>query len=98
MDLQEFIKQTLISIAGSIVSTNLELGKNENLKHCSFKLQNEETINFDISVTTIDTSNDGVGGKISVAGFSFGGNTTTDNTLKNLSRIQFGVNVKTYIA
>lgn len=98
MDLEEFIKQTLVSTAKAVVSANSELKKKEEFKHCSFRMKNNEVVKFDVAVTTTNSSADGLGGKISVVGVSAGAKTELNKTDERTSRIQFWIEVENYIA
>lgn len=97
MDLEEFIKQTLISTAKAVVFANKELAANKDLAHASFKLQNDEVIKFDVAVTSTGASSSDVGGKIKVVGVSLGTKLESNNSNENSSRIQFGIKVEKYI-
>lgn len=98
MDLKDFIKQTLVSFAGAIVETNKELKLDENLKHCSFKLQSNEEIDFDVAVTTSGGSTTDAGGKVSVIGISVGAGVNEVESSEHTSRIKFSVKVFNFIA
>jgi len=90
MELNEFIKQTIIQITDGVRDGNKYIQENdfgEGVRNGYYK-----EVNFDIAVTSNEEEKSGMGGKISVANLlSLGANDESKTKYSNVSRIQFSV-------
>ncbi|MDP3792260.1 MAG: hypothetical protein Q8Q89_00880 [bacterium] len=102
MELEEFIKNTLISIRNGVHGANEELAKTEGKKlgedatavfvlglHSGDK--KEEYIAFDVAVTVSSETKKGGGGVIKVLGLSVGGEMDNIGAQEHVSRIKFHI-------
>lgn len=101
MELEEFIKTTLVNIKKGVNSANVELAKMEGKElgkdaGAIFVINpgKENNISFDIAVTTAKGTSGG--GKIRVAVVNIGGDRS--NSEEYVSRIKFLVNSHTSIS
>lgn len=101
MELQEFIKNTLVSIKNGIHDANLEFAKQEGktlggdfgaqfvLETSRDKAQNY--ITFDVAVTVNQESKKSGGGGIKIAIVSLGGEVGDIKSQEHISRIKFHI-------
>jgi hypothetical protein len=83
MELREFIAQTMKGIKDGITDSEklgVKISKN-----------NYNDVVFDVAVTIGNTSEDGLGGSITVMGISLGGKTKKEETSSAVSRINFHI-------
>lgn len=91
MELNEFIKQTIIQVTDGIMEGHKYIDDN---KYGSGVNDGNNEINFDIAVTSNEESTTGVDGKLSVANIlSFGGKDEISNAAVNSNRVQFKIYV-----
>lgn len=92
MELNEFIKQTIIQITDGLIEGHKYVSGNNFGSGISDTSGKE--ISFDVAVTSNEGEKAGAGGKISIANvFSVGANGENTTSSTNVSRIQF----KTYL-
>lgn len=107
MELEEFVKNTLVSITKGLQEANKELSELEGKTQgqdatCKFvlepnKREKEGYVAFDVAVTVNQETQKSGGGKIKIAIASFGGEVDSVNTQAYLSRIKFHVMPNQYI-
>jgi hypothetical protein len=101
MELQEFIKNSLIGIKNGVHAANLELAKQENKvlgqdAAAYFVLESsrdnaQNYITFDVAVTVSQESKKSGGGGVRVAVVNIGGEIGNIKSQENISRIKFCV-------
>lgn len=91
MNLDEFIKNSLVDIRKGLRNGNLELGK-EFGGEGPFSLgERNAKIDFDIAVTIENNTKGNVGGGIKVAVANLGSQMENETKASNFSRIRFSV-------
>jgi hypothetical protein len=105
LDLNDFIKTTLVQIALGVRNANEELHKSHGGKysHAPYRLhnnigdnKNNSGVSFDVAVEVNSGTTDKAGAKISVAQiFNIGGSLEAKSNDKYLHRIKFVVGVHT---
>ncbi len=102
MELDTFIKETLVQIQKGVKEANIAIanlegtavrtnGEMQYVMDSNRSSEKDKGISFDIAVTVSAKKNGDVGGKISVAGISLGGGKNTTTTEQNISRIKFKI-------
>lgn len=100
MELQEFIKDTLISIKNGIHDANIEFAKQEGKKLgenfsalfvMSTRDKGQDYITFDVAVTASQESKKSGGGGIKIAIASLGGEVGDIKSQEHISRIKFHI-------
>lgn len=99
MDLNIFVKETLLGIAIGIKDANKQLGRKKGEPQpfliCSCeKGAKDNTVDFDLAVTTKSEKGKEGGAKINVLGNELGGKGKDYKNVENVSRIQFKIQVK----
>ncbi len=104
MELEEFITDTLLSIARGLGNANKELakmhGKTVGVDAGSrFVMKPEEgnAISFDVAVTVTQENTKSGGGKIKIAVVSIGGSIENANSQQHVTRIKFDIIPSEYI-
>lgn len=102
MELEEFIKNTLINIAHGLGHANLELAKAEGktigvdttpkfMMNPTWGSREGNLISFDVAVTVSHENNKTGGGGIRIAVASLGGAIENASTQQHMSRIKFSM-------
>jgi hypothetical protein len=98
MQLDDFIKNTLVSISNGVKIANEEIDKKRNnpaekvfLLRPGSEQEKGQGVAFDVAVTTEKSGNADTGISIAVVGLSLGGKVELSNQV--VSRIQFVVNL-----
>ena len=98
MELQEFIKHSLISITNGIGEANKELGNGNKFVMPAMGYGNEKgSIIFDIAVTASSESEKSKGGGLKISVVDFGGKVDNKITNESVSRIKFSIKPDTHI-
>jgi hypothetical protein len=102
MELDQFIKNTLLSISKGLRETNLEIAKRDGKTlgvdaAAAYMLEShnrdskEGYITFDVAVTVSSETKKSGGGGIKIAVASIGGEVSNSGTQEHVSRIKFHV-------
>lgn len=96
MDLEKFIKETLVGIRNGVIGANSEITKNggSGSKHFSVGPlvgEKQNAITFDIAVTVSNQSKKKGGASLKVADIGFGGKLSGESKDEHISRIKFSV-------
>ena len=95
MELDEFVKSTLLQIMNGVKAAQDEVGEGSVNPYVNKHMKNKgvlfKEVKFDVAVTTQDKSETEGKGKISVLGASIGGGLDTEALSKIATRIQFDV-------
>src|SRR3989338_946769 len=101
MELQEFIKNTLVSIKNGVHDANLEFAKQEGktlgqdfsalFVVDSSRDKGQNYISFDVAVTISEGSKKSGGGKLNIKVASLGGEIGDVKSQEHISRIKFHV-------
>ena len=104
MELEEFIKNTLVSIANGLHGANEELNKEKGGESVRFAIepfQREKAqgyISFDVAVTVSQETIKSGGGKIKIAIVNLGGEIDSAGVQEHVSRIKFNIIPQVYIS
>lgn len=105
MELQEFIKNTLVSIKNGLHDANTEISKQTGTDTQSFFVlepnnrdKTQGYIIFDVAVTVSQENKQTGGGGIKIAVVSLGGEVGNVSSQENISRIKFHVIPQIYIS
>jgi hypothetical protein len=102
MNLQEFIKTTLVSIKSGLRDANVELAKQEGkelgndftsvfVMRPTNNEKSQSDIVFDVAVTVSQKDDKTGGGGIKIAVASLGGEINQSNSQENVTRIKFHI-------
>ncbi len=102
MELDTFIRDTLIQIQKGVKEANIAIAENEGkavrtngemqyMVNANRNSEKDGGISFDVAVTVTSEKTSGGGGKVSVVGISIGGEKAKTATEQNISRIKFKV-------
>jgi len=101
MELQEFIKNTLVSIKNGVHDANLEFAKQEGktlgqdfsalFVVDSSRDKGQNYISFDVAITVSEKSKKSGGGKLNIQVASLGGEAGDIKSQEHISRIKFHV-------
>jgi hypothetical protein len=106
MDIKQFVKDSLIQIAGAIKDANTELaelGSQANPPGATSQSEagttyvdviDTQNIEFDLAVTITETATTSGGGSISVWSVGIGGEKSSEGSKSSVSRIKFTVPLK----
>jgi len=108
MDLQEFIKNTLVSIKNGLHDANVEFAKQEGkelgkdyaalfVMEPHNREKSQGYIIFDVAVTVNQKDDKKGGGGIKIAVANLGGEITSSTSQENISRIKFHIISHSYI-
>jgi hypothetical protein len=101
MDLQNFIKQTLVSIKTGVAGANKDLGAEKGKPVYAIYSRNDGEVVFDVAVTvSAETKKNKQGSlKVAVVGVGFGAGADKKDTdaQQTVSRIKFSVKVDSTI-
>lgn len=92
MNLENFIKQTLVAIKKGVIGANKEFS-DQNSYLIYAKDRDESMVNFDVAVTVASEGGVSGGVGINVVGINIGGEKNNKNTQEAVSRIKFCVQV-----
>ncbi|KKU11764.1 MAG: hypothetical protein UX17_C0068G0008 [Parcubacteria group bacterium GW2011_GWC2_45_7] len=94
MDLENFIKETLVAIKKGVVGANKEFETSVRNSFLMYsKSADESMINFDVALTVSSEGGVSGGAGIKVAGVNIGGEKNNKNSQEAVSRIKFCVQV-----
>lgn len=89
MELDEFIKNTLVCIKNGVRNANKEFG--ESPYFCIYGSTKDGNIYFDIAVTVSEQKGETGGGSIKIAVVDVGGKISSENHQEQTSRIKFSI-------
>lgn len=99
MDIQEFIRESLVQIAVGIKEANTTLKEKTGMKHQHFKMEasvraeGRRGVEFDIAVVAREEVGAKGGAKLGIPLISIGGDVGTKTSSENVSRMKFNVAV-----
>ncbi len=92
MELQDFIKNTLVSIANGVREANqLYQGPNKNPFYLMSGSGNESLVVFDVAVTVSKNTGKAAGGGIGIKVANIGGKIDSKQSQENVSRVKFQI-------
>ncbi|MFA5838077.1 MAG: hypothetical protein WC837_14125 [Bellilinea sp.] len=97
MELKEFIAETLIQIIDGVSTAQIHAQNNSSMVAPSGKINGFEfywdkyLVEFDVAITTTDSTEGKVGTGIFVAGFTFGGQAKGEISNQTFSHIKFSI-------
>jgi len=100
MDLQQFIKQTLVSVKKGVADANDELGggsKSKDRQHYAIYSRNDGEVVFDVAVTVSAATKKNKEGSLKVAVLEVGAGKNDHSAEETVSRIKFCVKVDSTI-
>ncbi len=98
MDLQQFIKQTLVSVKKGVADANDELGgKGKERMHYAIYSRNDGEVVFDVAVTVSAATKKNKEGSLRVAVLEVGAGKDDTSAQETVSRIKFSVKVDSTI-
>lgn len=97
MDLQNFIKQTLVSIKTGVAAANKDLGAEKGKPVYAIYSRNDGEIVFDVAVTVSAETKKNKQGSLRVAVVGIGADKKDTDAEQTVSRIKFSVKVDSTI-